>query len=85
MFAPSGLVAGNPQGAFYGLLKITNPQMTALDFAKSLLLQQGVAVVPGDTFGASTARMVRIAFTIEDSVLAEGLRRIRDRLHSNWT
>jgi bifunctional pyridoxal-dependent enzyme with beta-cystathionase and maltose regulon repressor activities len=32
--------------------------------------------VPGDTFGASTSRMFRLAFTIEDGQLTEGLRRI---------
>ena len=79
----SGLAAGNPQGAFYGLVKLTNPHISALDFARSLLLERGVAVVPGDTFGPSTARMVRIAFTIEDEKLAEGLRRIRDALRSS--
>lgn len=82
---PSGLVAGNPRGAFYGLVKIPNAQMTALNFARRLLLEHGVAVVPGDTFGPGTGRMVRIAFTIEDSLLAEGLRRILAALNSNWT
>ena len=80
---PAGLAAGNPQGAFYGLVNLTNPDLGALDFAKSLLLERSVAVVPGDTFGPSTARMVRIAFTIADDQLAEGLRRIRDALRSN--
>ncbi len=84
ILSPSGLVAGNPRGAFYGLVKISRTQITAFEFARSLLLEQGVAVVPGDTFGPSTGRMVRIAFTIEDTLLAEGLRRLRDYLNSNW-
>jgi bifunctional pyridoxal-dependent enzyme with beta-cystathionase and maltose regulon repressor activities len=32
--------------------------------------------VPGDTFGPSTSRMVRLAFTIGEEPLTEGLRRI---------
>jgi aspartate/methionine/tyrosine aminotransferase len=42
-----------------------------------------VAVVPGDTFGPSTARMVRLAFTIEDERLREGLRRIARHIAGN--
>jgi aspartate aminotransferase/aminotransferase len=80
ILGPDGLAAGNPQGAFYGLVNLTKSNGSALEFARSLLLERGVAVVPGDTFGPSTARMVRIAFTIEDGQLAEGLRRMRDTL-----
>jgi arginine:pyruvate transaminase len=47
------------------------------------LIEEAVAVVPGDTFGPSTARMIRLAFTIEDDLLAEGLRRIAKALVSN--
>jgi aspartate/methionine/tyrosine aminotransferase len=73
---PTGMVAGQPRGAFYGLVKLGNGHATALEFARKLLIEQGVAVVPGDTFGPSTNRMVRVAFTIEDERLTEGLRRI---------
>lgn len=83
ILGPTGLTAGNPRGAFYGLVKLPNPQISALDFARKLLSERGVAVVPGDTFGPSTARMVRIAFTIEDSLLTEGLSRIADAAKSN--
>jgi aspartate/methionine/tyrosine aminotransferase len=85
ILGPTGLIAGYPRGAFYGLMKLANPDMTALDFARKLLMEQSVAVVPGDTFGSSTAQMVRIAFTIEDNLLAEGLRRIARSVNSNWT
>lgn len=73
---PTGMAAAHPRGAFYGLVKISDRHESALAFARSLLLEKGVAVVPGDTFGPSTARMVRVAFTIEDDKLREGLRRL---------
>jgi aspartate/methionine/tyrosine aminotransferase len=76
VIGPTGMMAGHPRGAFYGLVKLGRSEPSALDFARRLLLEQGVAVVPGDTFGPSTARMVRLAFTIADDRLAEGLRRI---------
>ena len=73
---PTGMAAAHPRGAFYGLVRISDRHESALAFARSLLLEKGVAVVPGDTFGPSTARMVRVAFTIEDDKLREGLRRL---------
>jgi aspartate aminotransferase/aminotransferase len=76
----TGMVAGHPRGAFYGLVKISERHGSALEFARALLLEKGVAVVPGDTFGASTSRMVRVAFTIEDERLREGLRRIAEAI-----
>ena len=76
VLGPHGIVAGYPRGAFYGLVKLGDGHPSALDFARKLLIEEGVAVVPGDTFGASTSRLIRLAFTIEDGRLTEGLRRI---------
>lgn len=76
VLGPTGMVASYPRGAFYGLVKLGNSQTSALEFARKLLIEEGVAVVPGDTFGPSTSRMIRLAFTIGDDRLAEGLRRI---------
>ena len=72
----TGMVAGRPRGAFYGLVKLGDHHANALEFARKLLIEEAVAVVPGDTFGPSTSRMIRLAFTIEDGRLAEGLHRI---------
>lgn len=73
---PTGMIEGLPRGAFYGLVKIGDRHSSALDFARQLLIEQGVAVVPGDTFGPSTNRMIRLAFTVGEDQLGEGLRRI---------
>jgi aspartate aminotransferase/aminotransferase len=77
VLGPTGAIAGRPGGAFYGLVHIGDEAESALAFAKRLLVEGGVAVVPGDTFGASTARMVRLAFTIDDTDLRTGLERLR--------
>lgn len=76
----TGAVAATPRGAFYGLVDIPPGAENALAFAKHLLIERGVAVVPGDTFGASTARMVRLAFTTDDASLRNGLERLREFL-----
>ncbi len=76
VLGPTGAVAARPGGAFYGLIHIGDEAESALAFAKRLLIESGVAVVPGETFGASTARMVRLAFTIDDADLHTGLERL---------
>jgi aspartate/methionine/tyrosine aminotransferase len=77
---PTGAVAARPRGAFYGLVEIPSNAEHALAFAKRLLIERGVAVVPGDTFGGATARMVRLAFTTDDANLRKGLEHLRDAL-----
>jgi aspartate/methionine/tyrosine aminotransferase len=77
VLGPTGAVAARPGGAFYGLVHIGDEAESALLFAKRLLVESGIAVVPGETFGATTARMVRLAFTIDDADLHTGLERLR--------
>ena len=80
VLGPTGAVAARPSGAFYGLVHIGDKAESSLAFAKRLLLEGGVAVVPGDTFGLSTARMVRLAFTIDETDLRTGFERLRAML-----
>ncbi len=80
VLGPTGAIAARPRGAFYGLVDIPGGAESALAFAKRLLIERGVAVVPGDTFGAATARMVRLAFTTDDSSLRQGLEHLREVL-----
>ena len=76
MLGPTGMVAGRPRGAFYGLVKLPDRHASALDFARTLLIEQGVAVVPGDTSARARAAWSGLAFTVGDEQLAEGLRRL---------
>lgn len=76
-FGNSGLVPVVPHGAFYALIDIGKTGHKSLDFAKAFLLAHDTAVVPGVTFGPSCDRYVRVAFTIEDEALREGLTRLR--------
>ncbi|MBM3572845.1 MAG: aminotransferase class I/II-fold pyridoxal phosphate-dependent enzyme [Alphaproteobacteria bacterium] len=83
VFAGTGLVPNQPAGAFYALIDISRSGMTSIAFAKALLAERGVALVPGSTFGPSCDRYVRVAFTIADDKLREGLVRLRDRILGN--
>ncbi len=76
-FGNTGRLALVPEGAFYALIDIEGTGLTSLGFARDLLTRRNTAVVPGITFGPSCDRYVRIAFTIADDALREGLRRLR--------
>jgi len=74
----AGLLAMVPQGAFYALVRIHDRHADSTAFAKALLQEQGVATVPGLTFGPSCDDTVRIAFTASDADLRDGVERLRD-------
>lgn len=80
VFRGTGLVPMEPQGAFYGLVDISRSGLKSLEFAKRFLVERNVATVPGITFGPSCDRFVRVAFTIADAELREGLQRLCDYL-----
>ena len=82
MFGNTGLLPLIPEGAFYALIDIANTRRGSLDFARDLLVSRNTAVVPGTTFGPSCDRYVRIAFTIADVELREGLARLSDHIES---
>jgi aspartate aminotransferase/aminotransferase len=65
-----------PQGAFYALVDLREIGLDSYAMAHELLREERVATAPGDTFGPSSAGMLRIAFTTELENVAEGCRRI---------
>jgi aspartate aminotransferase/aminotransferase len=76
----SGLLPVIPAGAFYALVDISRTGEDSLSFCKRLLGAKSVAAVPGITFGPESDRYIRIAFTIGDDDLREGLKRLLDFL-----
>lgn len=66
-----------PQGTFYAFVNIQETGMTSLDFAMALLEQEHVAVVPGITYGKDGDHYIRIACTISEDLIREGVRRIK--------
>jgi len=57
-----GLSTVNPQGAFYCFSSLKKFKINSLDFAKKLLLQEKVAVVPGSAFGKEFDSYIRISY-----------------------
>ncbi|WP_299789113.1 pyridoxal phosphate-dependent aminotransferase [uncultured Marivita sp.] len=54
------------QGAMYVMLDIRGTGMSGDAFANALLDAHGIAVMPGESFGASAAGHVRVAMTVDD-------------------
>ena len=65
-----------PQATFYLMVDISATGYTSYDFAVALLKAQQVAVVPGVAYGKSCDKYVRIAFTLNEDKIQEGVRRI---------
>lgn len=82
VFSDTGSLPIVPAGAFYALIDISRTGLSSLDFTKRLLLEHNVACVPGGTFGQSCEQFVRVAFTIDDDQLHDGLLRLRAFIES---
>ncbi len=71
-----------PQATFYLMVDISATGYTSYDFAVALLKAQHVAVVPGVAYGKSCDKYVRIAFTLSEDKIEEGVRRIGEFIKS---
>jgi aminotransferase len=71
-----GLSLQKPQGAFYCFPSIKKFKISSLDFAKRLLFEEKVAVVPGSAFGKEFDYYIRISYATSFDELKEALVRI---------
>lgn len=64
------------QGAFYCFLKV-DTQQSAMELVTRLVKEYGVAVIPGDTFGAKDGCYLRVAYgALQKDTVVEGIRRL---------
>ena len=75
--AIKGLDCTAPEATFYLMVDISATGMTSEEFAFELLKKEHVALVPGITYGKCCDRYVRIAFTVDEDIIREGVARIR--------
>ena len=66
-----------PKGTFYALVNSKKTGMTSEAFAYALLQKEQVAVVPGITYGDACEGYIRLAFTMNEDKIGEGIRRIK--------
>lgn len=71
-----GLPTFEPRGAFYVFPDIRPTGLTSEQFSEKLLMEQHVAAVPGDAFGASGAGFVRMSYCNSMENIEEALERI---------
>ncbi|MBU2540572.1 MAG: aminotransferase class I/II-fold pyridoxal phosphate-dependent enzyme [Candidatus Omnitrophica bacterium] len=71
-----GLSCHRPQGAFYIFASVKKTHLSCTEFAKRLLKEEKVAVVPGIAFGNGLDSFIRIAYAAKFSDLKEALSRI---------
>lgn len=75
-----GLDTVMPKGAFYCFPSIEKFPIKAMDFAKKLLYDQKVAVVPGTAFGSGFVSHIRISYANSLDNLKEAIARIEAML-----
>jgi aminotransferase len=71
-----GLRTFEPRGAFYAFPNIRASGMTDEDFAEKLLVEEHVAVVPGNAFGPGGDGFARMCYATEYSKIEEALHRM---------
>ncbi len=78
-----GVAHVRPTGAFYIMVSVAAAGINGLDFAKKLVLEKGVAVVPGEAFGPESGEFVRVSLATAADLLLEGCSRLADAV-SEW-
>ena len=65
-----------PQGTFYAFIDISKTGLDSKAFCFDLLEKQHVAVIPGVAFGGAFDNYIRLAFTLNEDKIIEGISRI---------
>jgi arginine:pyruvate transaminase len=65
-----------PEAGMFALIDVRATGLSGEDFAMALLDGTGVAVMPGESFGAGLAGWLRVSLTQTDDRIAEAARRI---------
>jgi aspartate/methionine/tyrosine aminotransferase len=73
-----GISFVKPQGAFYLLIDISSCGMDSWTFARKLLHEKKVAVIPGEVFGAHTDRYVRTSLATDIQISMPAFDKIAD-------
>jgi aspartate/methionine/tyrosine aminotransferase len=80
----SDLLVGEPHGAFYVMADTSPTGLDGYQLCRRLIVESGVAVAPGETFGPGGVGKVRISLATEQDDLEEGIRRLSMSIH-DWS
>jgi aspartate aminotransferase len=73
---PTELRAFPPSGAFYLWIDVTACSSSSMEFARTLIREDRVSLVPGTAFGPSGEGAVRLSLATSSELLLEGARRM---------
>ena len=76
-FQEAGIHMESPEGAFYCFPSIASTGLNCIEFAKELLEEERVAVVPGIAFGEGLESYIRCCYAIAVPDLIEAMKRIQ--------
>ena len=77
------LKVNRPQAGMFLLVDIAATGMTGEAYARKLLEDSNVAVMPGTSFGTALKTWIRLALTIDDEKTHEAGRRIAAHLNES--
>lgn len=75
-FRQIGLTCHEPDGAFYAFPSVAATGLSSAEFAEKLLMEEKVAVVPGDVFGESGQGHIRCSYATSMEQLKKALERM---------
>ena len=80
----SNMDCRRPDGGLYVFPKLTSSRLSAQDYARLLLQEEGVCVLPGNYFGESSGDYLRFSYgSTPVKKIKEALTRI-ERFHRKW-
>jgi aspartate/methionine/tyrosine aminotransferase len=80
-----GLKPAWPAGAFFFWIPVGSLGLNGLDFARRLLSEKKVLVVPGNWFGPSGNHHIRLSYAADEGRLREGLSRLAEFIRAGRT
>lgn len=80
----AGMLLIPPRGAFYVVADTSVTGMDGYDLARRLILEHGVAVAPGETFGPGGSGTIRISLATAMDDLVKGVTRLTGAIGS-WS
>lgn len=72
----------HPKGAFYAMADISGATRDSYAFARRAVVEHGVAVAPGETFGHAGAGAVRLSLAAPEAEIGEGIARLAEAVTS---
>ncbi len=74
--ASSKVKSRMPEGGMFVMVDVRQTGLSGDAFARKLLAEHDVVTMPGESFGAGGAGHLRVALTVDETVIAEAAKRI---------